>query len=460
MGSTVGQTLGLSDDRIRNLVACGAAAGIAATFNAPIAGVIFALEVILGQFGVYYFSTVVIASVVASVIGRLVFGNVPAFVIPVEYGVRSLYEYPCYAVLGILAGLAGAVFVRLLYGAEDAVDKVRKVPEWLLPCMGGALLGILALGYPALTGMTWETTPHIFNVGYHVIDAALAGKLAVGVALALMLLKMVATSLTLGSGGSGGVFAPSLFMGAMLGAAFGALASTAMPGMVAPPGAYALVGMGAFFAATAHAPMSAIIILFELTGDYRIILPLMLSVVTATLLAHRLLKRESIYTLKLSRRGVRLHHGRDEDVLARVQAAQVISKEVETVSCKATVSDVSRVFRNTRRHGLPVIDANGELCGLVTINDLDLAHESGISDEQPVTDIAIQRNDLVVAFPDENMSTVLERMGRRGFGRLPVVSRDNPNRLLGLIRRNDIIRAYNLALYERDAPHAGHVVRE
>ncbi|MFQ5578321.1 MAG: chloride channel protein, partial [Anaerolineae bacterium] len=277
LGSSVGQLLHLSDDRVRNLVACGAAGGIAATFNAPIAGVIFALEIILGEFNVRYFSTVVISSVTASVIGRAVFGDFPAFRIPMEYGVNSFWEYGIYAVLGALAALVGVLFVRLLYWSEDRFEGWKQIPPWLQPAVGGTLLGGLALAYPAVTGIDWQRMPQIYNVGYGVIEATLSNQLGLKVVIVLLVLKLIATSLTLGSGGSGGVFAPSLFMGAMLGASYELVVNGLFPGIAAPPGAYALVGMGAVFAASAHVPITAVIILFELTGDYRIILPLMLS---------------------------------------------------------------------------------------------------------------------------------------------------------------------------------------
>ena len=308
LGSSIGQVLNLSDDRISNLVACGAAGGIAATFNAPISGVIFALEVIMGgRFSVRYFSSVVVSAVAASVVGRVVLGDIPAFAIPFEYGIVSLWEYLFYPILGVLAAVTGVIFVRSLYWTEDLFDAWKGVREWVKPGIGGVLLGVLALAYPlAMDTLRWGVTPQVYNVGYEIIESALSSHLALGVAAALLVLKLIATILTLGSGGSGGVFAPSLFMGAMLGAAFQLALIRIFPALLAPAGAYALVGMAAVFAAGAHAPITAVLILFELTGDYRIILPLMLTVVVATTLAQRMLGGESIYTLKLTRRGVRL----------------------------------------------------------------------------------------------------------------------------------------------------------
>ena len=332
LGSSLGQKLGLSDDRIRNLVACGAAGGIAATFNAPIAGVVFALEIILGEFSVRYFSSVVVSAVTASVIGRAVFGDVPAFNIPFEYGISSIWEFAFYPILGVAAALVGVAFVRLLYWSEDVFEKWKAVPEWVQPMIGGLLLGGIALAYPSITGISWERMPQIYNVGYDVIESALASQLTLGVVLVLLVLKMVATSLTLGSGGSGGVFAPGLFMGAMFGVAFEITVSNIFPGIAAPAGAYALVGMGAVFAATAHAPLTAVLILFELTGDYQIMLPLMLTVVIATLVSQKLLKGESIYSLKLTRRGVHLQRGRDVDVLQGVLVNEVMTRDLNTIT--------------------------------------------------------------------------------------------------------------------------------
>ena len=446
LGSTLGQALHLSNDRVRNLVACGAAGGIAATFNAPIAGVIFALEIILGDFKLHYFISVVISSVTASVVGRAVFGDIPAFPIPTEYGIKSLWEFGFYIILGVLAALIGVIFVRLLYWTEDLFEKWTSVPEWVQPAIGGALLGGLALAYPLFTPTTWVGVPQIFNVGYEAIGAALSNQLLLGVVLSLLILKIIATSLTLGSGGSGGVFAPSLFMGAMLGTAVELFIRILFPSIIAPPGAYALVGMAAVFAASAHAPITAIIILFELTGDYRIILPLMLTVVIATLLAQKMLAGESIYTLKLSRRGIRLKSGRDIDVMDGVTVEEVMTRNVDTISSDTMLSEFSEILSITHHHGMPILDKQGKLWGIVTVTDLDRALEENLPDVTPITEFGTDKSTTMVAYPDESMGEALARMGIRGVGRLPVVSREDNEHLVGLIRRADIIRAYNLAL--------------
>jgi CIC family chloride channel protein len=450
IGSTLGQKLNMSEDRIRVLVACGAAGGIAATFNAPIAGVIFALEVILGQFSVRYFSLVVISSVASSVIGQAFFGDNPAFLIPVEYGINSMWEFAFYPLLSVLAALLGVVFVRLLYWSEDLFAKWKSVPEWIKPMFGGGLLGGLALLYPTVTGIEWNGLPQIFNVGYDLIEDALAGNLVIGVAAALLILKLIATILTLGSGGSGGVFAPSLFMGAMLGTVFELGVRMLFPAVIAPPGAYALIGMAATFTAAAHAPITAVIILFELTGDYRIILPLMLTVVITTIVSQHLLKGESIYTLKLSRRGVHISRGRDIDILEGVLVGEVMSQDFSVISTNDSLSHLSLLLNQTYSHGVVVLDETGKLFGIITVTDLQNAISSNLDlDQTLVKDVATRREDLLVAYPDETIGQALYRMGSRGLGRLPVISRENPAQILGLIRRQNIIRAYHVALSRR-----------
>ena len=450
IGSTLGQRLKLSDDRIRNLVACGAAGGIAATFNAPIAGVFFALEIILGEFSVRYFSSVVVSAIAASVIGRAVFGDIPAFIIPFEYGMNSPWEFLFYPLLGVFAAIMGVIFVRTLYWSEDVFEKGKMVPEWLRPAIGGLLLGIVALVYPVVSGVSWDRMPQIFNVGYKVIENALASELTLAVVLILLVLKLIATSLTLGSGGSGGVFAPSLFMGAMLGTAFEIIVNRFFPGIAAPPGAYALVGMGAVFAASAHAPITAVLILFELTGDYHIILPLMLTVVIATLFAQWLLGGESIYSLKLTRRGVHIQRGRDVDVMQSVFVNEIMVKDFHTITDDMNLKEFSEVIYQSHRNGIMVLDNNGKLWGVVTIRDLEQAINKQLSLElTPISAIATHRDQMLLAYPDETMGDVLNSMSFRGIGRLPVVSRDDTSHLLGVIRRDDIIRAYKIAMTRR-----------
>jgi chloride channel protein, CIC family len=293
LGSTLGRLVRVTEERMRVLVACGAAGGIAATFNAPLAGVFFAMELILREFTAESFGMVVLASVTASVIGRAAFGDSPFLHLP-PFAVHHLSEYLLFALLGVLAGAVGVGFTRVLYRIEDACDALWRGPEWARPAAGGLLLGLLLL-----------LLPEMYGVGYPVLEHAVAGGYVIGFLLLLLLGKVLATSLTIGIGGSGGVFAPSLFMGAMLGAAFGAGAHHLVPGVAGPVGTYGLIGMGAVFAGAARAPITAVVIMFELTGEYAIILPLMAAIVLAAGVGAAL-SHDTIYTLKLRRRGIDL----------------------------------------------------------------------------------------------------------------------------------------------------------
>jgi len=297
VGSTIGQALKMSEDRIKNLVACGAAAGISATFNAPIAGVFFALEVILGEFSTGSFSAVVLSSVTASIIARAFLGDHPAFDIP-KYSLQSPWEIGNYFLLGILCAVTALLFIKILYFFEDVFDAI-KIPEYIKPVFGGFIIGATGLFFP-----------QIFGVGYETVSLALTGNILITTLALLIFVKILATSITIGSGGSGGVFAPSLFIGAMLGGFFGYVVGAFYPGWAGVSGAYALAGMGGVFAAAAHAPITAILILFEMTNNYRIILPLMITcVISVTIIS--LLSKENIYTEKLLRRGVDLRAARN-----------------------------------------------------------------------------------------------------------------------------------------------------
>jgi CIC family chloride channel protein len=451
LGSTVGQLFRLSDDRVRNLVACGAAGGVAATFNAPIAGSVFALEVILGQFHATYFGAVVISAVVADVVAQVFEGDVRAFVVP-EYVLVSPWELLLYALLGLLAALTAVGFTRLLYLSEDLWDKFR-FPEYFKPVLGGILLGVVGIVTPRIDGF-----PRVFSVGYDTISQALSGELALQITVVLLFAKMLATIITLGSGGSGGVFAPSLFMGAMLGEAFGQVVHAVFPAITAPVGAYAMVGMAAVFSGAAHAPVTAILILFEMTGDYHIILPLMLATVMSTLVS-QLISRESIYTLKLTRRGVHLRQGQDIDVMQSITVRDAMTTDMDTVPLTMALDELAEEFWRSHHHGFPVVDDAGNLIGVVTIQDLERARAAGSLEGQVVADIAT-REGLLVAYPYEPMWKALRRLGLRDVGRLPVVKEEGSRQLVGVVRRADIIRAYDQAIAARaQHQHRAEVLR-
>jgi CIC family chloride channel protein len=434
VGSTLGQFMKVSADRMRILVGCGAAAGIAATFNAPIAGSMFALEIVLGDFGLATFSPIVISSVVATAVSRYYLGDTPAFIVPV-YELVSAWELPMYLSLGFFCALVGITFTKTLYKIEDLFDEI-KFPEYLKGIIGGLLLGAGSLAFPQILG-----------VGYGAINIALMQKLAWWVLLILVPGKILATSITIGSGGSGGIFAPSLFLGAMAGGFFGAVVHYLFPGITASPGAYSIVGMGAVVAATTHGPLSAMLILFEMTGDYKIILPLMLSCIIAAIVAGQLL-RDSIYTLKLARRGINIKEGKEVNVLKSMFVKDVMNPNVETVPEALPLGKMAEQISKSKFNSFPVLNAQNQLVGILSFND----YSEAIFDEN-LKDLVVARDlastDLVTISMDDNLWTALEKISAKDFAVLPVVSAQEPNKLEGVVSRRDIIGAYNKAVLKK-----------
>jgi len=435
IGSAIGQVLHMSGERVKILVGCGAAAGISAVFNAPIAGVIFALEVILGDFGIRTFSPVILSSVIASMLSRSILGNTPAFDIPRQYALTSAYEVPLYIFLGAFTAVVGKLFTKSLYLLEDGFNKIR-LPGYLKPAMGGLLVG--------LTGLF---LPQIFSDGYDTITLALAGQLPILLLLVLIFAKIMATSFTLGSGNSGGIFAPSLFMGAVAGGFFGEVANYLFPHVTAAPGAYAVAGMTGVVAAATHAPITAILIIFEMTGNYKIILPLMLTGVFATLISMRLL-RESIYTLKLVRRGVKLRSGRDADVLTGIKVAEVMHSAFTSIPYNTPLHELMKIIEETRDDYFPVIGKSGELLGTLSFQDLRFViTSSGLNNLIIAADICHTNPPLVGQ--EDTLDTALQKIALRDLAVIPVVDETNQKKLLGLLHKGDIYSAYNRKLIEK-----------
>jgi CIC family chloride channel protein len=424
LGSSLGQALRIPESRLRLLVACGAAGGISATFNAPIAGVFFALELILRDFESESFGVVVLASVIADVIGRAAFGSQPFLTLP-AFQQHSLWEYGLYAGIGLLAAIVGTVFVRVLYGMEDIGDRIWRGPAWLRPAAGGILLGALLLALPQLYG-----------VGYPVLDQAIGGGYPTRLLLLLLLGKLVATSLTIAIGGSGGVFAPSLFMGAMLGAAYGNAVGLLGPHLVGASGAYGLVAMGAVFAAAGRAPITSVLIIFELTGDYRIILPLMVAVVISTGVA-ALLGHDSIYTLKLRRRGIDFR-SRKAPLMQRLTVADAMRRAPEAIRAEARLATLVDLFASGRDQALPVVSSDGAYAGVITLDTVDAAVDRP---EATAGELALLLDTLD---PQQRLDTALGVLLGSDADGLPVLASNGE--ITGWVSHRDVLSAYQQLL--------------
>ncbi len=438
LGSSIGQLLRLSHQQVRTLVGCGAAAGIAAAFNAPVAGALFAVEILLGDFGVPQFSPIVISSVTATIVSRHFLGNFPAFHVP-RYELVSSFELALYGVLGVVAGFVALGFVKALYRSEELFERLP-IPDLLKSPLGGLAVGAIGIGLP-----------HVFGVGYSTINDALTGTLTGQLMIALLIAKIAATTLTLASGGSGGIFAPSLFLGAMTGGIVGTIAHTMFPTMTAAPGAYALVGMGAVVAAATHGPITAIVIIFELTGDYRIIPPLMAACVISTLLASWL-SPDSVYTLKLTLRGLDPFRREHPNILNQVHVGEVVEHDTEIIQSSTPLGDVIERVMRSHRNEFFVVRPDGTLLGSFSLSDLRaflFESQSGVEGVLGA-DLAAARRPRVTE--QDDLDSVMHVFGATDADEIAVVADDGSGKLIGSIRRRELIKARNREMLRRDLP--------
>ena len=436
VGSTIGQFLRVNPERMKIFVGCGAAAGIAAVFNAPVAGALFSLEIILGDFGVAQFGPIVIASVVATVVSRWFLGNNPAFEVP-EYNLVSPVELIPYAILGIIAGLVALMFIKTLYSIEDYFEKL-KLHDIIKTMLGGLMIGIMGI-----------FVPHIYGVGYNSMDLALLGELPWMLMLGLIFFKILATSLSLGSGGSGGIFAPSLFLGTMTGGFFGALVHKVIPDHSATSGAYSLVGMGAVVAGATHAPITAILIIFEMTGDYAIILPLMISAIIATVLTTKL-KKESIYTLKLIRRGVDLFRGREVNILKALTVTHIMNKKPVIIRPDLNFTELLELVVSQPNTHFFVVNQENELVGAVSWLDV----RGVLLDQDYITDWLIAMDLVNPNIPrveaSDDLGSVMKLFGLYDIEEIPVIDSVDKKHIIGSVERKDIINIYNKELVKKN----------
>ncbi|MCQ6282136.1 chloride channel protein [Bacillus sp. EB600] len=423
-GSTFGRILHIREHHLKTLVACGAAAGIAATFNAPIGGALFAFEVVLGNFAMANVSAIVISSVLSAAIGRVYFGNMASFPIP-HYQVSGIPILFLFAVLGIIGGLYGAAYSRVLLFFENLWDKLKTLPEWLKPAIGGIFVG--AVGY---------FFPQVLGVGYPSVEKALMAHIGFSMLLILLVLKLLMTSITIASGGSGGVFAPGLYQGAMLGGAVGIIFKMLFPQMQINDGVFAAVGMSTVFAGSAHAPITAMIMLFEMTGNYQLILPLMLASVIATTVSTKL-NRESIYTMKLAKRGFDIIRKRSADILSSFLVEEAMHPEKLCLRDTMTLDEAYKNFENSEEWFATVRDMEGNLLGSVSRAQVleELQHKHG---SYTITGILPKKIGHVSS--KATLSEASKIMNQLGLHYLLVV--DDNFKPIGVLGSSDIIKCY------------------
>ncbi len=434
IGSAFGQLLKLSNDRLKVLLGCGAAAGLAAAFNAPLGGALFAIEIILRSFRAQTFSPIIISSVFATAISRSYLGNQPAFKIP-TYELNYNIELLFYIILGILSGLVAVYFVKIFYFISDIFNKLKKVNPIIKPAMGGLIVGILAVYLPGLYGFTYVN----FNVEYsHEILITFLG---------ILIFKPIATAATIGSGGNGGTFAPSLVTGAMLGSLFGFLINFLFPNSTAPAGAYAIVGMAGVVAGTTNASLTALLMTFEMTNNYKIILPLMLTIIISTTVSKSILKG-SLYTLKFTREGRELDiYGRKIALLKKIFVNDVITYEFETVKLHTSFLDVINKIRSIKLNSLLVVNNNFQVAGQISFEDIReaLLNEETESIAKFLVAEDFMTKNIKYVYKDSSADYCLSLLEAGDLDYLPVIDKTN-KKLVGIVYRIDILNYYQKEL--------------
>lgn len=418
-----------SDDERKLLVMIGMSAGLSAIFRTPIGAAIFAIEVLYSdmEFETGALLYTMLASVVAYTLNGMVDGWDPLFTVPADLGVSNAADYLEYAALGIVGGLVAALLPVVFYGARDLFASIPIRPHFK-PALGGLVVGLMAL-----------ELPEVLSGGYGWIQRAMDGQMAFNILLVLIFAKILAMALTVGSGGSGGVFAPSLFVGAMLG---GVMARA----FDQPPAGFVLVGMAAVFSGAGRVPIATLFMVTEMTGGYRLLAPAALVVTLSYLVQVTVstrLKYRSLYEAQ-----VPIRPERNVDLLEGILIKDVMETEFDTVSVTMTLPDLTREFERTHHHGFIVVDDEGKLFGVITLGDLEAAMLSEHFETQTVRGIATT-DGVAVGYPDEPMSSALWRIGRLHIGRLPVVDRADNRKLVGVIRRQDVVSAYEQAIAHR-----------
>jgi CIC family chloride channel protein len=431
--SKLGRWTSASPNRLRTLAGCGAAAGLSAAFNAPIAGVIFGIEKITGTAGGMALAPYVVGSILAATVSRAIFGNRPVLEIPAEFGVHSPWEMLLYAALGIICGAVAVLYSRGVWKTQDRFGEI--ISPWARIALGAVIIGALDLMF----------RQDLWGHGHQSLNLGIVASRSAIFLLGLTAAKLIATAVTFGAGGTGGVFTPALYIGATLGGACGVIATHLFPSSPVLPGAMALVGMAGLVAGATHAPLTAIFMVFEMTGDYGLILPLMLTSVLAYMISRRLYP-ESIYTEWLVRRGVVLSQGADAVVLARATVADCYHRDPITIPAWSDVAAIMELTRGSRQTEFPVVSVHGRLVGMLsreTLRELDADVPAGA-----VLAADLARLSVKPVTPEDSLLTAMRRLGATDVDYLPVVSVRDRGRLVGLVGRHDLTAAYDRMMAE------------
>jgi CIC family chloride channel protein len=438
LASIVARNLGLDTKRVKALVPAGAAAALAAAFNTPIAAVLFTLEEIMGDMHAEVLGSVVLSSATSWMVLHLVLGDEPLFHVA-GYKLVNPAEFGVYAVLGVVGGLGSVGFVKLLLGIRARFMRLPKSTVWLQPAVGGLTVGLM--GY---------FVPEVLGVGYNQVERVLNGDIVLQLVVLLAVLKMVATAVCYGTGNAGGIFGPSLFMGSMMGAAVGGVAHALFPAHTAGPGAYALVGMGAAFAGIVRTPLTSVIMIFEMTRDYTIIVPLMISNMIAFFISQKL-QKEPIYEALAHQDGVHLPAQYSRSESERLQVRQAMRPAPVVLSPDMRIGTALHQVEDGAYDAWPVAGAGG-LWGMIRTNELEQAADDGASHKK-IAEILDHGppsgHPSAEEFPhvhlDNSLSLALQRMGAMRVNVLPVVSRENLRQLIGIVALNDVLDAYGVA---------------
>ncbi len=435
LAGLVSRRLHLSRGLARTILGCGVAAAVSASFNAPIAGALFATEVVVGQYALKTFAPIVVASVAGTALSHIHFGDVEGFLLG-DNLIASFWEFPAFIILGIVSAVAAIIMMHSIFMARD-LNKQINIPPFLKPAIAGMIVGIIALWFP-----------HVLGVGYGFIEWAILGQFDLWMLVAIGIAKIVCTALCLGFGFSGGVFSPALVLGAAVGAAYGLIAAAVFPELASGAGVYAVVGMGAVAAAVLGAPISTTLIIFEITGDYRLSLAVMLAIIVATELTHNLYG-PSFFAVQLKRRDIDLRYGFENEILGALRVRDILDHgtniEAETINVGTYMPVIQEKLSNSSSGELFVVDADGALYGTITLHDTGVVlFDEECSDLVIAADVA--RRHPPVLYENDTLDRAMRIIRESGEDHIAVVESKEAPRFCGCVHNRDVMNAYNRAL--------------